>query len=95
MPHAHFIAFSAQTRMSGVDVDGRKIRKGAADAVRNFAGGRFPADVEDAITRVSSRGGPPWSSRTAPGSSDGAPEGHRQGGLSDRFERFRAMGIRT
>ena len=82
MPNAHFIAFSAQTRMSGVDVDGRKIRKGAADAVRKFAGGRFPAEVEDAITRVAFQGGTPLVvADDAPDPRDGVPEGHRQGGL--------------
>jgi K+-transporting ATPase ATPase B chain len=96
MPNARFIAFSAHTRMSGVDVDGRKIRKGAADAVRNFAGGRFPSEVEDAITRVSFQGGTPLVV------ADGARilgtvylKDIVKGGLSDRFERFRAMGIRT
>jgi K+-transporting ATPase ATPase B chain len=96
MPNAHFIAFSAQTRMSGVDVDGKKIRKGAADAVKNFAGGRFPAEVEDAIIRVSFQGGTPLVV------ADNARilgtvylKDVVKGGLSDRFERFRAMGIRT
>ncbi|HWS15137.1 MAG TPA: potassium-transporting ATPase subunit KdpB [Candidatus Methylomirabilis sp.] len=96
MPHAHFMAFSAQTRMSGVDLDGRQVRKGAADAVRNFVGGRFPAEVEDAVTRIAFQGGTPLV----------VAEGRRvlgavylkdivKGGLSDRFERFRAMGIKT
>jgi K+-transporting ATPase ATPase B chain len=96
MPHAHFLPFSAQTRMSGVDFDGRKIRKGAADAVKNFVGGRFPQEIEDAVIRVSFQGGTPLV----------VAEGRRvlgvihlkdivKGGLSDRFERFRAMGIKT
>jgi K+-transporting ATPase ATPase B chain len=96
MPQARFLPFSAQTRMSGVDFDGRKIRKGAADAVKDFVGGRFPREVEDAVTRVSFQGGTPLV----------VAEGQRvlgviglkdivKGGLSDRFERFRAMGIRT
>jgi K+-transporting ATPase ATPase B chain len=96
MPHARFLPFSAQTRMSGVDFDGRKIRKGAADAVKDFAGGLFPREIEDAVTRVSFQGGTPLV----------VAEGQRvlgviglkdiiKGGLSDRFERFRAMGIRT
>ncbi|HZW36848.1 MAG TPA: potassium-transporting ATPase subunit KdpB, partial [Candidatus Deferrimicrobiaceae bacterium] len=91
MPLARFIAFSAQTRMSGVDLDGRKIRKGAADAVKNFVGGHFPPEVEDAITRIAFQGGTPLV----------VAEGPRvlgsvylkdivKGGLSDRFERFRA-----
>jgi K+-transporting ATPase ATPase B chain len=96
MPNAHFLPFSAQTRMSGVDLDGRKIRKGAADAVKNFVGGGFPQEIEDAVIRVSFQGGTPLV----------VAEGRRvlgvihlkdivKGGLSDRFERFRAMGIRT
>jgi K+-transporting ATPase ATPase B chain len=96
MPNAHFLPFSAQTRMSGVDFDGRKIRKGAADAVKNFVGGVFPREIEDAVIRVSFQGGTPLV----------VAEGRRilgvihlkdivKGGLSDRFERFRAMGIRT
>ncbi len=96
MPGARFFAFSAQTRMSGVDIDGRKIRKGASDALRNIAGGRFTPDVEDAVTRVSFQGGTPLV----------VAEGSRvlgvihlkdivKGGLSGRFERFRAMGIKT
>ncbi|HEU4949915.1 MAG TPA: potassium-transporting ATPase subunit KdpB [Candidatus Deferrimicrobiaceae bacterium] len=96
MPHARFTSFSAQTRMSGVDLDGRHIRKGAADAVRNYAGGTFPAEVEDSVTRIAFQGGTPLV----------VAEGRRvlgavylkdivKGGLSDRFERFRAMGIKT
>jgi K+-transporting ATPase ATPase B chain len=96
MPHARFLPFSALTRMSGVDLDGRKIRKGAADAVKHFVGGTFPQDIEDAVIRVSFQGGTPLV----------VAEGRRvlgvvhlkdivKGGLSDRFERFRAMGIRT
>jgi len=96
MPQAHFLSFSAQTRMSGIDFDGRKIRKGAADAVKNFVGGNFPQEIEDAVIRVSFQGGTPLV----------VAEGRRvlgvihlkdivKGGLSDRFERFRAMGIKT
>ena len=96
MPHARFTSFSAQTRMSGVDLDGRHIRKGAADAVRNYVGGTFPAEVEDSVTRIAFQGGTPLV----------VAEGRRvlgavylkdivKGGLSDRFERFRAMGIKT
>jgi K+-transporting ATPase ATPase B chain len=96
MPYAHFLPFSAQSRMSGVDFDGRKIRKGAADSVKNFAGGQFPQAIDDAVIRVSFQGGTPLV----------VAEGRRvlgvihlkdivKGGLSDRFERFRAMGIKT
>ena len=42
LPHATFVPFTAQTRMSGVDVDGTSIRKGAADSVRKWVGGKIP-----------------------------------------------------
>ena len=96
MPHATFIAFTAQTRMSGVDIDGTSIRKGASEAVRAFVGGTFPKEVEDAVGAVSRAGGTPLV----------VANQHRvlgvvylkdivKGGLRDRFERFRAMGIKT
>jgi K+-transporting ATPase ATPase B chain len=96
MPHAHFVAFTAQTRMSGVDVDGRKVRKGAAESVKQFVGGAFPPEVDDAVTRVSFNGGTPLVV-----AENGRVMGVVylkdivKGGLKDRFERFRAMGIRT
>jgi K+-transporting ATPase ATPase B chain len=94
-----FVPFSAQTRMSGCDVDGRSVRKGAVDAVaRHVAslGGRMPEDVEGAAARVGDGGGTPLA----------VSEGARvlglihlkdvvKGGIKERFERFRAMGIRT
>ena len=46
LPHARFVSFTAQTRMSGVDIDGRSIRKGSADAVHDFTGKLFPKDVQ-------------------------------------------------
>lgn len=96
MTRAHFLPFSALTRMSGVDIDGRKIRKGAADAVRSFVGGRFPQEVEDAVIRVSFQGGTPLVVAEA-GRVLGVIrlKDIVKGGLRDRFERFRAMGIRT
>ena len=69
MPGAAFIAFSAQTRMSGVDIDGRRIRKGAPDAIRAFVGTAFPPEVRDAVERIAFREGPPCSSPTKRGSS--------------------------
>ncbi|KVE29732.1 potassium-transporting ATPase subunit B [Burkholderia singularis] len=60
--HATFLPFSAHTRMSGVDLPGREIRKGAADAVRKYVdahGGRFPAEVASAVTDISRRGSTP------------------------------------
>src|SRR4029077_11173179 len=61
--HATFIPFSAQTRMSGVDMtDGRCIRKGAADAIENYVreqGGVFPAGVRVAVETIAKAGGTP------------------------------------
>jgi K+-transporting ATPase ATPase B chain len=96
MPQAKFIAFTAQTRMSGVDLDGRQIRKGAADTVRDFIACEFPAGVRDSVAGISRSGGTPLV----------VAEKSRvlgvihlkdvvKGGLKDRFERFRAMGIKT
>jgi K+-transporting ATPase ATPase B chain len=96
MPHARFIRFTAQTRMSGVDVDGRQIRKGASDAVRAFVGGNFQLGVQGTIDGISQSGGTPLVV-----AADARVMGVVQlkdivkGGLKDRFERFRAMGIRT
>jgi K+-transporting ATPase ATPase B chain len=96
MPQARFIRFTAQTRMSGVDVDGRRIRKGASDAVRVFVGGSFQLGVQGTIDSISQSGGTPLVV-----AADARVMGVVQlkdivkGGLKDRFERFRAMGIRT
>jgi K+-transporting ATPase ATPase B chain len=96
MPTAKFIAFSAQTRMSGVNMDGRQIRKGAADAVQDFVADVFPGEVQTMVDRVSLSGG------TALVVADTKRvlgvvhlKDIVKGGLKDRFERFRAMGIRT
>jgi K+-transporting ATPase ATPase B chain len=59
---AKFVPFSAETRMSGVNLDGREIRKGAADAIEAFVGrhgGRFPDKVRTAVEDISRRGGTP------------------------------------
>ncbi len=96
MPHATFITFTAQTRMSGVDINGRQIRKGAPDAIRSFIGQDFSQEVTQAAEAISRSGG----------TSLIVAEKNRvlgvvhlkdivKGGLKDRFERFRAMGIRT
>ena len=60
--HAQFIPFTAKTRMSGVDYDGNEIRKGAADAIREYVvsrGGTFSSDCEDVVTTISTQGGTP------------------------------------
>ena len=69
---AHFIAFTAQTRMSGIDFDGRSIRKGAADAVSDFIvsqGGVTPVELKSTVERIASAGGHLWSSPTMAGPS--------------------------
>jgi K+-transporting ATPase ATPase B chain len=96
---AHFIAFTAQTRMSGVDVGARRIRKGAVDAIKTFVetqGGRFPASVQASVDQVARRGSTPLV----------VADGLRvlgvvelkdivKGGIKERFAELRSMGIRT
>jgi K+-transporting ATPase ATPase B chain len=96
---ASFVAFSAQTRMSGVDLDGRGIRKGAADAIRAWLeakGGSMPKDVADAVERVARQGSTPLV--VADGSRAlGVVELKDvvKGGIKERFAELRGMGIRT
>src|SRR5207249_1871384 len=59
MPHAKFVPFTAQTRMSGLDLDDASYRKGSSDALRAFVGGKLPDAVEKDVQRVSSGGGTP------------------------------------
>jgi potassium-transporting ATPase ATP-binding subunit len=96
---AKFIPFSAQTRMSGCDLDGRVIRKGAVDAIIAFVGelgGTVSSQVEGVTHGISDAGGTPLVV-----SEDNKILGviHLKdvvkGGISERFARFRAMGIRT
>jgi potassium-transporting ATPase ATP-binding subunit len=96
---AHFIPFSAETRMSGCDLDGRKIRKGAAEAISAHVselGGAVSSQIEGITHGISDSGGTPLV----------VCEGDKilgvihlkdvvKGGIKERFERFRAMGIRT
>ena len=96
---ATFIPFSAQTRMSGVDLDGREIRKGAPDAILQYCsqpGGRAPQEVEETVKTISNAGGTPLLV---------AEDRHVlgtiylkdivKGGMRERFDQLRAMGIRT
>jgi potassium-transporting ATPase ATP-binding subunit len=96
MPGATFIPFKAQTRMSGVDIDGRQIRKGAPDAIRDFVGGALPSSVEDTVKDVSTSGG---TALVVAEKDKVIGVVHLKdivkGGLKDRFERFRSMGIKT
>src|SRR5208282_232336 len=96
---ATFIPFSAVTRMSGVDMDGRKIRKGARDAIVKYvkdAGGTVPHETMEAVDRISNSGGTPLLV-----AEDARALGVIQlkdivkGGMRERFEHLRVMGIRT
>lgn len=98
--HAHFVPFTARTRMSGLDFEGgRKVRKGAADTVDAFVraeGGRFPEEVRRDVARIAGEGGTPLVV------TDGGKVAGTiylkdvvKGGMKERFDRLRAMGIRT
>ena len=94
-----FIPFSAQTRMSGVDLDGHEIRKGACDAVAKWAGEKgnlVPAETQRVIAEISNSGGTPLlvaRNRTVLGVVQ--LEDIVKGGMRERFDQLRAMGIRT
>jgi potassium-transporting ATPase ATP-binding subunit len=94
-----FIPFSAQTRMSGVDLDGKQIRKGAPEAIAKYIaerGNQIPPETGQCVTDISSGGGTPLL----------VAENGRvlgvialtdivKGGMRERFDHLRAMGIRT
>src|SRR5271166_1035331 len=96
---AHFIPFSAYTRMSGVDLDGRRLRKGATDAIIAFVreqGGAVPDNFKDLSDRIARNGGTPLA----------VCDGSRllgiihlkdivKGGMKERIGQLRAMGIRS
>jgi K+-transporting ATPase ATPase B chain len=96
LPHAQFIPFTAQTRMSGVDFEGKQIRKGAANAIREFVGGTLPPDIEKMVETISLSGGTPLVVATQKRALGVIHlKDIVKGGLAERFKRFRAMGIRT
>lgn len=96
---ATFVPFSAHTRMSGVDLEGREIRKGAADAIATYLqekGSSLPGEVKAAVEKVAKEGGTPLV----------VAEGARalgviylkdviKGGIKERFAELRRMGIKT
>jgi K+-transporting ATPase ATPase B chain len=96
---ATFIPFSAYTRMSGVDLDGRRLRKGATEAIARFIseqGGQVPQDLLDISASISRQGGTPLA----------VADGRRglgvinlkdvvKGGMKARLGQLRTMGIRT
>jgi K+-transporting ATPase ATPase B chain len=97
--NAQFIPFSAYTRMSGVDMDGRRLRKGATDAIVQFvkeSGGKVPQSLVEISDRISRNGGTPLA----------VADGSRvlgvvhlkdivKGGMKERLASLRAMGIRS
>jgi K+-transporting ATPase ATPase B chain len=96
---AHFIPFTAQTRMSGVDLDGRRIRKGATESVADFVrehGGSVPAQLLEVTDRISRSGGTPLVVADR-GRVMGVVhlKDVVKGGMRERFSQLRAMGIRT
>jgi potassium-transporting ATPase ATP-binding subunit len=94
-----FIPFTAQTRMSGVNLNGREIRKGAVDAIEKYVNGngaRCPTDMREIVDRISREGGTPLVVAY-----DKKPLGVIylkdivKGGMRERFAQLRAMGIKT
>ncbi len=96
---ALFVPFTAQTRMSGVNLDGVEIRKGAKDAIAKYVaerGQRVSAETEQAVAEISNGGGTPllvtenWRVLGVIALTDIV-----KGGMRERFDHLRAMGIRT
>lgn len=97
---ADFIAFSAQTRMSGVDVNGTRIRKGATDSIYKFVrdqGMSIPKEIEREVTRIAQAGGTPLLTADNERGLLGVIylKDVVKGGMKERFQQLRAMGIRT
>jgi K+-transporting ATPase ATPase B chain len=97
------VPFTAQTRMSGMDIGDRRIRKGAASAVRVWVtdnGGQVPDEVHDAVDRISSDGGTPLVCAELSGGVATVRGVIRlsdvvKPGMRERFDELRAMGIKT
>jgi K+-transporting ATPase ATPase B chain len=97
---AHFVPFSAQTRMSGVDLNGFEIRKGATDAIAKYLtlnGNKLPSELKATVEEISRSGGTPLvvaeKSRGALGVIE--LKDIVKGGMRERFDQLRAIGIRT
>ena len=100
IPGSSFMEFTAQTRMSGVDLpDGTKVRKGAPDAIEQYVmsqGGKVPADLHAHVEKVSSLGGTPLvvcQNKQVLGVI--YLKDTVKPGMAERFERLRAIGIKT
>jgi K+-transporting ATPase ATPase B chain len=97
---AHFVPFTAQTRMSGVNMNGYEIRKGSADAIEAYLGKlslSFPAPVQNTVDEISRSGGTPLVVAEKNRGALGVIELKDvvKGGMRERFDQLRAMGIRT
>jgi potassium-transporting ATPase ATP-binding subunit len=96
---AKFVPFSAQTRLSGVDLDGRKIRKGASDAIEMFVssqGGQIPAQIHLAVQNIAKGGGTPLVVADGPTVLGVIHlKDIVKGGIKERFIDLRRMGIKT
>jgi K+-transporting ATPase ATPase B chain len=95
-----FVPFSAQTRMSGVDLNGFEIRKGATDAIANYVaqnGHRLPDEVRKVVEEISRLGGTPLVVAERSRGALGVIELKDivKGGMKERFDQLRAIGIRT
>ena len=97
--HAQFVPFTAQTRMSGVNLDGRQLRKGAGDAIIKLVeseGGRPPAELQSVLDRIGREGGTPLAvARDSQVMGVIYLKDTIKEGMSERFDHLRAMGIRT
>jgi K+-transporting ATPase ATPase B chain len=97
--HAEFVPFTAQTRMSGVNLDGRQLRKGAGDAIITFAegeGGHAPPELQVHLDRIGREGGTPLAvARDSQIVGVIYLKDTIKEGMRERFDHLRAMGIRT
>ncbi len=97
---ARFVPFSAQTRMSGVDLNGYEIRKGATDAIATYisqSGHKMPAEVVVSVEAIARSGGTPLVVAEKGRGALGVIELKDvvKGGMKERFDHLRAIGIRT
>ena len=97
---AQFVPFTAQTRMSGVNMNGFEIRKGSADAIEAYLAKqnvRFPVEVQDTVDQIARSGGTPLVVAEKARGALGVIELKDvvKGGMRERFDQLRAMGIRT
>jgi K+-transporting ATPase ATPase B chain len=98
--YAHFVPFSAQTRMSGVNLDGFEIRKGAVDAIQKYVSVNrcdFPKQVQEHVDQIAGLGGTPLVVAERSRGVLGVIELKDvvKGGMRERFDQLRSIGIRT